>query len=191
MDNTNVLSTIMARRPRLRPLIYRVSVRFGGDKPKELERFIKFAIVGVIGTVVDLGLFNIMLKFVFHVTRENTQVVLLASTISFTIAVISNFIFNRYWTYPDSRSHPLLAQLGQFFAVNIVGLLIRSLIVGVLVTPIIALIGTLPDSLMHSLGIAADFEAQLGSDVAILAATAVVLLWNFFANRYWTYNDVK
>ena len=33
-------------------------------------------------------------------------------------------------------------------------------------------------------------EKGLGSIVAQLIAMVFVMLWNFFANRYWTFNDV-
>jgi hypothetical protein len=33
-------------------------------------------------------------------------------------------------------------------------------------------------------------EGKLGSIVSQMIAMVVVMLWNFFANRYWTYNDV-
>jgi putative flippase GtrA len=44
-------------------------------------------------------------------------------------------IWNRYWTYPDSRSQPLLKQLVQFFIVNTIGLFFRAAVVGLLYAP--------------------------------------------------------
>ena len=32
--------------------------------------------------------------------------------------------------------------------------------------------------------------ATLGGNLALAAAVIIVLFWNFFANRYWTYADV-
>src|SRR5689334_18932540 len=126
MAVSDVFSNVFAKRPRLRNFIRRVALRYGGHRHLEVERFLKFAFVGVIGTLIDLGISNILMKSVFHVSKENAGTpVLIASTIGFTIAVINNFIWNRYWTYPDSRSHPLTLQLGQFFLVNIGGLIIR------------------------------------------------------------------
>ncbi len=182
---------ILARRPRLRPAIRRFSVKFGGEKHKELERFIKFAFVGLIGTVIDLAISNLLMKYVFHVSRDNEGLpVLIASMIGFTIAVFSNFIWNRYWTYPDSRSHSVIRQLIQFFAVNMVGLLIRAVIVGLLAVPFTLLVARLPDSFLTSFSISADSEAQIGGNMAIIGSVGVVMIWNFFVNRYWTYNDV-
>ena len=64
---------------------------------KETGRFLRFAIVGTVGAVVDFGVFNLLI-LVFGVEPVYSNV------ISFSVAVLSNFILNRYWTYPDSRS---------------------------------------------------------------------------------------
>jgi putative flippase GtrA len=192
MAVSGVFSNVLSRRPRLRKFINRVAVRYGGHRHIEVERFLKFAFVGIVGTIVDLGLTNILMTFVFHVSKENAGTpVLIASTIGFIAAVSNNFIWNRYWTYPDSRSHPIAVQLGQFFLVNLGGLLIRIVIISVLTVPFAALIGQLPQSLLNSLSLSKDTQALIGGDMALLASVSVVMMWNFFINRYWTYNDVK
>ncbi len=89
---------------------------------QERTRFLKFCAVGLIGAVVDFGFFNLF-TIVFNMSVEISQ------AISFILAVINNFLWNRYWTYPDSRSKPLSRQLLQFFVVNLVGLGIRAIIV--------------------------------------------------------------
>lgn len=187
---TGTFTSILARRPRLRPLIRKVSIKYGGEKHKELERFLKFAFVGLVGTVVDFGIFNVLIHYVFHVNKADTTPVMIAQTISFTIAVANNFIWNRYWTYPDSRSHSVWAQLAQFFVVNVGGLLIRGVVISLLAAPFAVLVGKLPVDFLHNMGITADLQLQLGSDIALIASIAIVMLWNFFVNRYWTYNDV-
>jgi len=192
IQSTNTSAGILARRPHISPLIRSVSVRFGGEKHKELERFIKFAFVGVVGTLVDLGVSTFLLKFVFHVSKENAgSVGIIATTISFVIAVCCNFILNRYWTYPDSRSRPIVTQLTQFFAVNIVGWLIRSGVIVLFAVPFANLIAGLPEGFLRSLSITAESEPSLGTEMALISAISVVMIWNFFINRYWTYNDVK
>jgi putative flippase GtrA len=50
-------------------MIRRMSVRFGGQKAKELERFIKFFIVGGIGFVVDFSALNILQATVLKPAR--------------------------------------------------------------------------------------------------------------------------
>ena len=62
--------------------------------PQERTRFLKFMAVGAFGALVDFGIANLLAHF-FNMP------LVYAGTISFTCAVISNFIWNRYWTYPE------------------------------------------------------------------------------------------
>ncbi|MEP0804917.1 MAG: GtrA family protein [Chloroflexota bacterium] len=143
---------------------------------REHVRFVKFAIVGAIGSVVDIGVMNLMTQ-VFHLP------LVLGGSISFVCAVINNFIGNRYWTYPDSRSKPLPRQLGMFFVVNTIGIGIRIPILKYLEPPLAGLFA----SMAHLSYEAAD---ALAKNATLIFAIGVVMLWNFFVNRYWTYNDV-
>jgi putative flippase GtrA len=108
--------------------------------------------------------------------------------LSFTAAVTSNFIWNRYWTYPDSRSKPIRRQATQFAAVSVIGLLIRTPVFALLLGPCTRLAQSLLRLLPNApAGLTA---ATIGSNLALAAAVILVLFWNFFANRYWTYSDV-
>ncbi|MBI4769671.1 MAG: GtrA family protein, partial [Chloroflexi bacterium] len=98
------------------------------DNRREFVRFARFSVVGVIGAVVDFGTFGL-----WHVVLGLP--VLVAQALSFSAAVISNFLWNRYWTYPDSRSKPLAQQLGQFVIVSVISLAIRTPIIGLLNAP--------------------------------------------------------
>jgi len=144
---------------------------------KERTRFIKFAVVGAIGSVVDIGVMNLFTQ-VFHFQ------LVIAGSISFVCAVINNFIGNRYWTYPDSRSKPLHHQLGMFFIVNAIGIAIRIPILKYLEPPLAKLF----ENLAHISFEAAD---ALAKNATLIFAIGVVMLWNFFVNRHWTYNDVE
>jgi len=96
---------------------------------------------------------------------------------------LSNFTFNRFWTYPDSRSKSILNQLAQFGLVNVVGLAIRTIIFALINAPL----AQLAEELIH------DFVIPgyvIGENAALAIVVVIVMFWNFFANRYWTYNDV-
>lgn len=172
-----------------------------GVKPKEAERFVKFLIVGAIGFIVDFGFFNLLLNPINRwVSPGEWMYVLLsemgfgdyfithlgpsiASAISFVAAVISNFLWNRYWTYPDSRSRSRRRQFTMFFMVSAVGVLIRI--------PIVFVMTPLFRSLVSSIGPLQAYTTRLADNLSLMVAVVVVLFWNFFANRHWTYNDVE
>jgi putative flippase GtrA len=156
---------------------------------REFTRFIKFSVVGTIGAVVDFGTFNLL-----HALLGLWSI--LASIISFCAAVLSNFIWNRYWTYPDSRSKPIRRQALQFALVNTIGLLVRTPIFALTENPMIRLARRLfelrpPAALPSNTWISTLDPQVLGSNFALALAVVVVLFWNFGVNRIWTYSDVK
>jgi putative flippase GtrA len=135
-------------------------------------------VVGSIGAAVDFGIENLLhrlfgLPYVW------------SGAISFICAILSNFFWNRIWTYPDSRSKPLIRQLFQFAIVNAIGLTIRIPILKFVEPELTKLFRTLPDRLLI---LSPDV---LGENVTLVIAVVIVLFWNFFVNRYWTYSDVK
>ena len=144
---------------------------------KERIRFLKFATVGAIGSILDITIMNLLTRFL-------GMRLVYAGSISFICAVMSNFTLNRYWTYPDSRSRPLLHQLGMFFLVNAIGIGIRIPILTYVEPPLAGVF----ESMSHLSVAAAD---SLAKNATLLIAIGVVMLWNFFINRYWTYNDIE
>ena len=146
---------------------------------RERRRFFRFLAVGAIGFLVDFGIFNLLIR-VFGVSY------VLSGDISLFCAIISNFIWNRIWTYPDSRSKPLVRQFFQFTVVNLIGgLPIRTAILKYLEPVITRLFHLIREDYLF---LTADW---MGKYTTFIIAVSIVLLWNFFVNRYWTYNDVQ
>jgi putative flippase GtrA len=143
---------------------------------KERTRFFKFAVVGAIGSLIDIGVMNLMTQ-VFNLP------LVLGGSISFVCAVVNNFLGNRYWTYPESRSRRIRHQFGMFLAVNAIGIAIRIPILKYAEPPLARLF----ESMAH---LSFDTADALAKNATLLFAIGVVMLWNFFINRYWTYNDV-
>lgn len=181
-------------------LISDVSGRFGIN-PRETERFVKFLVVGAIGFIVDFGIFNILIGPFTAMVAEGTWVhheltliglspnvvvrlgAALAGAVSFFAAVTSNFLWNRYWTYPDSRSKSRRRQFAMFGTVSVVGILIR--------VPIIMIASPIFLSLISHIRLFQPYAVRISENMALALAVVIVLFWNFFANRYWTYNDVE
>ncbi len=176
--------------------------RFGVNT-KEAERFIKFLVVGAIGFVVDFGIYNLLLgpfdalvspgtsfdEFLLSLGLsqewiQGTVPALFAGAISFVCAICSNFTWNRYWTYPDSRSKPIVRQFAQFFLVSLTGIVLRLPILALTHLPFTRL----ATELFSSLG--PDIAQRIGDNLALALSVLVILFWNFFVNRYWTYGDV-
>ena len=151
------------------------------NNPLERTRFLKFMAVGAFGAVVDFGIANLL-------AHSFNMPLVYAGTISFTCAIISNFIWNRFWTYPESRSRRLAKQLGMFFLVNVAGVAIRIPILHFVEPP---LRKTFENWWVAGLYKPIPFTPEFGArNLTLAAAVGIVMLWNFFVNRYWTYNDV-
>ena len=143
---------------------------------RERKRFMKFAMVGAIGAIIDFGVMNLLSHF------TNMSLVY-AGTISFICAVISNFTWNRFWTYPESRSRPLINQLAMFFLVNAAGVAIRIPTLHYIEPPLLHFF----EGVFHTSYATAEFYAK---NITLASAVGIVMIWNFFVNRYWTYNDI-
>ncbi len=144
----------------------------------QTKRFIKFAVVGLSGTVVDFTIFNLCISLL----QFNP---ITASVCSFTLAVVNNFIWNRNWTYPESKSTPIGPQLIKFSVISVIGLIIRTPLFSYLEHPIIKLAENTvnPEFFLT--------PATIGHNISLAIAIVVVLFWNYFANRFWTYKDIK
>lgn len=132
---------------------------------REVDRFVKFALVGALGTIVDMGLLNLLILGL-------TMPKFWANTCSFSAAALSNFTWNRLWSFPESRQRPVSRQFGQFFAVSLGGYIINQ-----------TLFLSLDRWIFGSWG-------SLGYNVAKAVAITVVLFWNFGVNRLWTYRGL-
>jgi putative flippase GtrA len=135
-----------------------------------ITKFIKFAVVGASGAVIDFGLTAIC-KGIFGIPE------LLSNAIGFTVAATSNYFLNRVWTW-RSTSKEVGIEYAKFFFVSLVGLGLNSLIV----------------FLLKDISIVPRFvETNLDWDfwVAKIIATGIVMVWNFLANNLFTFRKQK
>lgn len=84
--------------------------------------FIRFAMVGVVSTIIDLALLNI-----FY-TRIGTSL-LVATAIGFLAASVNGYLLNSKFVF--QREHSYVGYL-KFFLVTFIGLLLTELIVHIL-----------------------------------------------------------
>lgn len=151
-------------------------MRFPTKLKNESIRFYKFTVVGMIGAIVDFSVMNLFSQVFF-------TPLIFSGSISFICAVISNFIWNRYWTYPDSRSRSIARQLIMFSIVNVAGLMIRI--------PILHFVEPVLLSFLQTINLPASVLDIIVKNSTLAIAIFIVLIWNFFINRYWTYNDIE
>lgn len=132
------------------------------------KKFVKFGVVGASGAIIDFGL-TAFCKGILGVPE------LLANAIGFTLAATSNYFFNRVWTW-RSTSKSVGIEYAKFFFVSLIGLGLNSLIVFLLKD--VSIIPCLVDTTL-------DWNFW----VAKVIATAVVMVWNFLANNFFTFRQ--
>jgi putative flippase GtrA len=117
-------------------------VRRGVRHPANWLQLARFAAVGATGYAVNLATFTVCLNQLGLDYR-------LAATAAFLVAVTSNFVWNRRWTFePSPRARHL--QVLRFFTVSAVAFVLSLGLLQLLVEP-----GDLPHLLAQALSVAA------------------------------------
>ena len=93
---------------------------------KLILQFARFGLVGGVGLVVDFGVFNLLRATVFDPDRIHEGPVF-AKIISTVLAIIINWIGNRFWTFREHRGRQLVREGVEFGVVSVGGLLIGLL----------------------------------------------------------------
>lgn len=93
---------------------------------KLLLQFTRFGLVGGVGLIVDFGVFNLLRATVFNPDQIHEGPVF-AKIISTILAIIVNWIGNRFWTFREHRGRQLLREGVEFGVVSIGGMLIGLL----------------------------------------------------------------
>ncbi|CUU33960.1 MAG: GtrA family protein [Armatimonadetes bacterium] len=160
--------------------------------PTGVKQFLKFATVGAMNTAIDwsLGFFllfytgiphalgtplarvlQIPASWFGHSVRPEAATVWVAKILSSGTATINSFIWNRRWTFRIRDKHARARQFAKFVTVNVIGMTLNATITTLLVRPF------LPN------------PPKLVFMLAQATATGIVLFWNFFANKYWTFRE--
>ena len=86
----------------------------------------RFGVVGRGGLVIDVGIFN-LLRITVLSPDEIESGPLIAKVISTSVAIVFNWLGNRYWTFRTTRRRQALREAIEFIAVSLAGSLISLL----------------------------------------------------------------
>lgn len=153
------------------------------EKRQELVRFLKFCVVGTVGTAIDFGLFNL-----FHNWLGMQQIV--SNVLSTSAAIVNNYTWSRFWVYPETRRRQGGKKFIQFVVVSVIAVGLNTLILKTTDTWVFGPQGLLAGPVALLAGWLRWEHSALSSNLAKVIATGIVLFWNFFANRVWTFRDI-
>lgn len=136
---------------------------FLSKKYRIFYQIAKFILVGILNTSIDFGVLNILI-FIFKIYGGLGIIVI--NSISFTLAVINSYLWNKYWTF-ESEKRIAGKEFFQFLFISIIGLLINDSIVYFLTTFI-------PPS---------GLNLAIWANIAKISATLIQLIWNFLGYK--------
>ncbi|MFT4737093.1 MAG: putative flippase GtrA [Cyclobacteriaceae bacterium] len=118
-------------------------------------KFLKFGVVGFSGLAIDFG--------VTYLCKEKLKLnQYLSNSAGFVLAVISNYYFNRTWTF-ENTDPSIAEQFTLFLFISLVGLGLSNLIIFILI------------------------RYKVRFYPAKLIAIVLVVIWNFTMNYYYAF----
>lgn len=137
-----------------------------------LRQFVKFGIIGVSGTVIDLGILNLLIFMTGHASGVWFPFFKGTSTL---VAIVNSYVWNRKWTFKSQNDEKMI-EFGKFFLTSVIGLGINvgvaSFIVNVIPRP-------------------ADILPHLWANIGAISAISVSLIWNFLCYKFIVFNHKK
>jgi putative flippase GtrA len=149
------------------PIIAFLAIFIGwliGKKIPIIFQFVKYATTGFANTAVDFGVLNLLM---WMTGIYSGKTIFLLNSLSFLVAVIHSYIWNRFWTFKSSEKN-VAGQFLQFLIVSLIGIVINGVIVYTITTLV---------SPMFNL------SSVAWANSAKVLATGVALIWNFIGYK--------
>jgi putative flippase GtrA len=138
------------------------------------RQFLKFGITGTIGAIVDFTTYNILTRGLGWMTVYVVlgQKIVMANNVSVFLAIVSNFIFNKYWTFRD-KDRDVMKQWGSYLILNVVTWVLNQLLMSYF---------TFSVPLMEAV-----FGGQKDNAAKVLAI-GIILFLNFLGSKFLVFN---
>lgn len=137
--------------------------------PRILAQVGRFGVVGIVGLVVDIALFNLLRATVLS-PDELAAGPILAKIVSTSVAIVVNWVGSRYWSFRLEQRRPPLREAVEFVLVSIGGLIIAVACLAVS---------------REVLGLTSVLADNIASNVVGLALGA---LFRFSLYRWWVFH---
>lgn len=129
---------------------------------QQYETFLRYAIVGVLGTAIDMGVLYALTE-ISGIEPKTSWLFPLFVTLAFLAAVVNNYVLNRIWTFKSTDSN-VTAQFFRFLVVSVGGFLLTQALMWAFVSVLL-----------------------LWYVLAKALTSLLVLIWNFGLNKMWAF----
>lgn len=154
---------------------------FIGQKIAIIWQIAKFGLIGVLNTLVDLGVLAFLTFIVRSYSGVDSNMVIFAGitfysiykSISFIIANINSYYWNKHWTFEAGAQTKTKAEFLQFFSVSVIGFFLNVFIASFVFKKI----------LVTLTGLSTDQLGLIGAAAGSIAGLA----WNFIGYKLWVF----
>lgn len=133
------------------------------------HQVIKFVLVGILNTFIDLGVLNILIWI------SGTASGLLYPAfkgVSFIVAVINSYFWNKFWTFKKKETTKNQKEFTRFFVVAVFGIGINI---------------SVATWLVNVVGPQFGLSLKIWANVGAICATFVSMAWNFFGYKFFVF----
>jgi len=136
---------------------------------KTRDQFIKFFLTGLLNTVIDFSILNLLI-LLFGLGTTNLNYFIFKTT-SVLFAVTNSFFWNKKWVFKTKTSgKKMKKEMGSFFLIAFIGMGLNVMVATIVFS---TLKNTLP-------GITDEIHANLGA----LTGLVIVMIWDFLGYKF-------
>jgi putative flippase GtrA len=131
-----------------------------------LYQFAKFILVGSLNFLIDMGILNFLI-FYTGISAGLPQSAF--KGISFIVAVLNSYVWNKFWTFRSSTGHTVGKEFFQFLFVSTIGFFLNLGVDYFFV------------NVIHSYG---GMPVKSWAQFSAMIAAIIALLWNFIGYKF-------
>lgn len=155
-----------------------------------MEQAGKFAFVGIINTILDFAILNVLIAIGFSATFLILgQKILIANVISVSIAMVNSFILNRQWAF-KSQNKNVAMEIAKFAVVTLFGMFVIHQLIFSLFLYRFTLVSDIAYRIIHALSLPFSREF-ISLNTSKVIAVVGSLIWNFFGYKFFVFIPLK
>ena len=139
-------------------------------------RFLKFAVVGTSGLVVNVIIFETARATIFSMLEIDARIIA-SNAVGIVVSIFTNFMLNDRWTWGDREKTSFGRRLIRYYAAASISAAIQ---IGVTWGSFVLLWQYLPTVVL---------EHDVGPTLGLLTGIACGMFVNFLASHFWAFED--
>ena len=149
-----------------------VVARLAGKFWGTIYKFGKFGEVGGLNWLVDLGVFNLLIAVS---GAAGGAVTVVYKAISFSVAVVNSYFWNRGWVFSDAQKQDQTKEAGKFLIASLLGLGFNAILYSVIK--------------FGGQAFAPGISDIMWANIAAICGSLSAMVFNFILYKIWVFKD--